>query len=215
IEVTGVYTQFANAKEPDDAFVPVQLSRLLSVVDKAGGRGGLTLHSANSAAVLRRPETHLDRVRPGLAVYGYDPADGAAGSAAGLRPCLRLVSRLSQIKQARPGEGTGYGLSHVFSSGGRLGLVPVGYADGYRKGFSGAIVRIAGYDAEVLGAVSMDWIVVDLTAAEGAQIGDQVEIFSTDPADPHSVEALARWAGTISHEVCSALGERVHRRLVD
>ncbi len=214
LRLAGAYTHFATADEGDREFAAEQLTRFHAAVAAGGGRDGLCLHAANSAAVLELPESHLDLVRPGIAVYGIRPS-AAVGDGA-LRPALRLKGRLMQVKTVPAGTGCSYGLEYTFTRESRVGLVPVGYADGYLFALGGrASVRVRGADAPVRGRVTMDQIVVDLTAIPGAAVGEEVEILSPHAADPHSAEGLARLAGTIPYEILTRLGTRVRRVLVD
>jgi len=214
VRLAGMYTHFATADEPDKALTREQLRRFLSAVDSAGGREGLTLHAANSAGTIDLPATHLDMVRPGIAVYGYQPSD-AMHNRLPLLPALRLWGRLMQIKDVPNGSSCGYGLTYVFRRDSRVGLVPVGYGDGYFRSLSNrSSMRIRGRDVPIRGNVSMDQIIIDLTDVPDAQVGDIVEIISPDPAAPHSVENLARQAGTIPYEITCRLGRRVRRVLV-
>jgi len=215
IRLTGLYTHFATADEADKTFTRQQLHRFLGVVDATGGRAGLTLHAANSAATIDLPDSHLDMVRPGIAIYGYQPSDQMQ-NALPLRPSLRLVGRLMQVKQVPAPSRCGYGLTYEFTRPSRVGLVPVGYGDGYRACLAGKTsMRVAGCDVPVRGRISMDQVVIDLTDCPDAQIGAEVEIISDDPAAPHSVENLARLANTIPYEITCGLGTRVRPVLVE
>ncbi|MFW6066519.1 MAG: alanine racemase [Planctomycetota bacterium] len=215
VELTGLYTHFASADEADKTFAREQLGAFLSAVDASGGRSGLTLHAANSAAAIDLPDTHLDMVRPGIAVYGYQPSD-EMHTKLPLRPCLRLWGRLMQIKDVPAGARCGYGLTHTFKSPSRLGLVPVGYADGYPRSLSNiSVMRIGERELPVRGRVSMDQTIIDLTDAPEAGIGDAVEIISDRCDAPNSVANLARLAETIPYELTCRLGRRVCRVLVD
>ena len=197
LRLSGMYTHFATADEADKDYARGQLSRFLAAVDSSGGREGLTLHAANSAGLIDLPDAHLDMVRPGIALYGYQPSDGMHNRLP-LRPILRLTGPLMQIKDVPPGTRCGYGLTHTFMRQARTGLVPVGYGDGYPRSLSNrAKVRVNGVLAGLCGRVSMDQIIVDLTDVPSAKCGDVVEIISPDPADPHSVESIARMTGTI------------------
>ena len=215
VKLAGLYTHFASADEADKDFTLRQARRLEQVVASAGGPGGLTLHAANSAATIDLPETHLDMVRPGVAIYGYQPSD-EMHTRLSLRPAMRLWARLMQVKHVPAGSRCGYGLIHTFQRDSRVGLVPIGYADGYLRCLSNrATMRVRGCDVPVRGRVSMDQVILDLTDVPQAAVGDAVEIFSPDPAAPHSVENLARLAGTIPYEIISRLGRRVRRVLTD
>jgi len=161
------------------------------------------------------PETHLEMVRPGIAVYGYQPSDEMHVRLP-LQPCLRLTGRLMQVRPMPAGSRCGYGLRHTFERDSRVGLVPVGYADGYLRCLTNkTVMRVRGQLVPARGTISMDQTIVDLTDVPSAAVGDEVEIISPDPADPHSVENLARLAGTIPYEITCRLGDRVRRRLVE
>ena len=214
IQLEGFYTHYATADEADKEYVHEQLGRFLAAVEACGGPSGLTLHAANSAATIDLPQTHLDMVRPGIALYGYQPSDWMTNRLP-LRPALRLTGRLMQVKHVPAGSRCGYGLTHTFDRPTRLGLVPVGYGDGYLRCLSNqAMMKVRGRHVPVRGKVSMDQVIIDLTEVPQAQVGDEVEIFSNDPAAPNSVENLARLAGTIPYELTCRLGRRVRRTLV-
>ncbi len=215
VKLTGLYTHFATSDEDDKTFTRLQLKRFLATVEAVGGHAGLTLHAANSAAAIDLPETHLDMIRPGIAVYGYHPSDQMHNRPP-LRPGMRLGGRLMQVKDLPPGGRCGYGLTYGFEGGGRIGLVPIGYADGYPRSLSNrSTMRIRGRDVPVRGRVSMDQTIIDLTDVPDAAPGDEVEILATDPAAAHSVENIARLAETIPNEIVAALGARARRILVD
>jgi len=215
VRLAGVYTHLATADEADKSCAREQLTRFLRAVESGGGREGLTIHAANSAAAIDLPQTHLDMVRPGIAVYGYQPSDEMHNRPP-LRPALRLTGKLMQIKDLPAGSRCGYGLTWTFQRPSRVGLVPVGYADGYLRCLSNrATMRTGGCDVPVCGRVSMDQVIIDLTDVPQAAIGDDVEIISPDPDAPHSVANLARLAGTIPYEITCRLGKRVRRTLID
>jgi alanine racemase len=192
-----------------------QLQQFLEAVEASGGRAGLTLHAANSAAIIDLPETHLDMIRPGIAIYGYQPS-AHMQTHLPFRPSLRLTGRLMQIKEVPAGSRCGYGLTYQFDRKSKIGLVPVGYGDGYLRSLSGKTsMRIRGRDVPTRGLVAMDQVIIDLTEVAEVQVGDEVEIISADPSAPHSVENLARLGGTIPYEITVRLGSRVRRVLVD
>jgi len=213
VTLGGMYTHFATADETDKALALEQLRRFKSAARAAADRKGLTLHVANSAGTIDIPETHLDMVRPGIAIYGYQPSDDMH-TRLPLQPALRLWGRLMQVKTVAGGSSCGYGMTYTFRRDSRVGLVPIGYGDGYFRSLSNsASMRVRGKDVPIRGRVSMDQIIIDLTDVPGAQVGDIVEIISPDPAAPHSVESLARQAGTIPYEITCRLGRRVRRVL--
>ncbi len=215
IRLEGLYTHFATADEADKTFARRQFNLFEETVEKCGPRENLTLHTANTAAIIDLPETHLDMVRAGIGVYGYQPS-GEMLNHLPLRPSLRLTGPIMQIKTVPAGSKCGYGLTHEFTRTSRIGLVPIGYADGYFRSLSNrSVVRVAGCDSPLCGRVSMDQIIIDLTDIPDAEVGDEVEIISPRPDAPNSVESLARLAGTIPYEVTCRLGPRITRTAVD
>lgn len=215
LRLTGVFTHFAAAEDPDLAFTGRQLEIFGDWIESFGTNVGVDLHAANSAAVLELEASHLNRVRPGLSVFGYSPA-GHLEAARSLQPALTLKSHLMQTKDVSRGDACGYGLTFRFERPGRIGLVPIGYADGYLRALSNcASMRIRGQDVPVRGTVAMDQTIVDLTDLPAAQVGDEVEIIAADASAANSVEALARLAETIPYEILTRLGARIERRLVD
>ncbi|HPD13755.1 MAG TPA: alanine racemase [Planctomycetota bacterium] len=229
LELAGLYTHFALADAADKAHTLEQLACFRRAIADCGLRmaghrdpraeirnaKSPLLHAANSAALVDLPETHLEMVRPGIAVYGYQPSDEMHVRLP-LQPCLRLTGRLMQVRPMPAGSRCGYGLRHTFERDSRVGLVPVGYADGYLRCLTNkTVMRVRGQLVPARGTISMDQTIVDLTDVPSAAVGDEVEIISPDPADPHSVENLARLAGTIPYEITCRLGDRVRRRLVE
>ncbi len=216
VKLTGIYTHFACADKEDKSSVRRQFERFMQTVDECGGRSGLVLHAANSAATIDMPETHLDMVRVGLALYGCQPSDNMQNPLP-LKPALRLTGPIVQIKDVPAGSATGYGLTYTFDRDARVALVPVGYADGYPRSLSNiASMRVGGIDCPIRGRVSMDQTVIEITGAPEAAVGDEVEIISADPAATNSVANLARQAGTIPYEILSRLGtNRIKRVIVD
>lgn len=215
VNLTGLYTHLATADEADKGPAAEQLACFGAVLKAIPHRSELTVHAANSAATIDIPEAHFDMVRPGLAVYGYQPSDQMHNRLP-LRPALRLWAPLILVKQVPAGSGVGYGLTCTLDRPSTLGLVPIGYADGYLRRLSNrATVRVRDSDVPIRGCVSMDQIVIDLTDVPGPRVGEPVEIISPDPAAGHSVESLARLAGTIPYEVTCRLGRRVRRVLAD
>lgn len=216
LKLTGLYTHLATADNPDKTAALEQLRRFGRVVEAIPDRSELTIHAANSAATLSIVDSHLDMVRTGVAVVGYQLAYESLMDRPPLRPSLRLWGRLVQIKQVPAGRGVGYGLTCKLGRPSTLGLVPIGYADGYMRSLSNrTTMRVAGRDVPALGRVSMDQVVIDLTDVPEARVGQRVEIISPDPATPHSLENLARIADTIPQEIVCSLGHRVKRVLVD
>ncbi len=212
VELTGIYTHFATADEKDRSATFQQLELFKSILPAAGG---ITRHAANSAATIDFPETHFDMVRPGIAVYGCHPSDQLRTSL-GLKPCMSVKAKLIAVKHVPEGARSGYGLTHRYDRDSRVGVVPIGYGDGYFRNLSNkAVVRINGVDAPVRGRVSMDQMTVDVTDIPDVKVGDEVEVISSDPQAPNRVENLARLAGTIPYEITCHLGHNMRHELVD
>ena len=212
VELTGVYTHFATADEKDHSITLQQLDLFKSILPRGGG---ITMHAANSAATIGFPDTHFDMVRPGIAVYGCHPADTMTARL-DLQPCMSVKAQLIAVKHMRTGSYSGYGLTHKYEQDSRVGVVPIGYGDGYFRCLSNrAVVRINGCDAPVCGRVSMDQMTVDVTGIPDAKVGDEVEVISADPMAPNCVENLARLAGTIPYEITCHLGHNMRHTLVE
>jgi len=213
LHLEGLYTHLACAEERDKSFARSQLetfSALLSRLRQAG-RAIELAHAANTAAILDLPESYLDMVRPGLGLYGYLPGEQIHNKLA-LRPALRLCSHLVMVKRVPAGHSVGYGRTFVTQRESVLGVVPVGYNDGYPRRLSNrAVMGLAGGDAPVVGRISMDQTVIDLTDLPGAKVGDRVVIIDDRRERPNSVESLARLLGTIPYEITCLLGNRVQR----
>jgi alanine racemase len=188
--VVGVMSHLATA-DCDDAFTRAQLDTFAALRARIGD--GPVFHIANSAATLRFPEARHDAVRCGVALYGLSPFGGDPAED-GLEPVLTWRSRLAQVKTLAPGESTGYGRRFVAERPTRIGLVPVGYGDGFRRGLTGTEVLVDGTRRRVVGTISMDSFAVELEdEAEGAPV--------TLVGDGVLAEEHARVLGTINYEV--------------
>ncbi|HKO75082.1 MAG TPA: alanine racemase [Gaiellaceae bacterium] len=205
--VVGVMSHLATADEEDAAFARAQLDAFAAVAERFPGA---TRHIANSAATLSIPESHLDAVRCGVAVYGLSPF-GRDPQEYGLEPVLSWRSYVAQAKVLGSGDSTGYGRRFVAERETRIGLVPAGYGDGFRRALTGTEVLVAGTRRRVLGAISMDSFAVELgDEPEGAPV--------TLIGDGLLAEELARHAGTINYEITTGLvsdPRRAERRYVD
>jgi alanine racemase len=211
VHLEGVFTHFAKADESDPASTDSQLRIFREIVaswESSGLRPPL-VHCANSAAALRRPEAWYDIVRVGIAMYGLHPSSVCKLPVV-VRPALTWKSRLSQVKVLPPGRGISYGHIYTTASEERVGTVPVGYADGFRR-VDGNEVLVGGKRVPVVGRVTMDQIVVQLDALPNAQPGDEVVIIGSQDTERISAEDVAdRW-GTINYEVTSGILKRVPR----
>jgi len=219
LRLEGVYTHFACADTPGDAATPEQLNRFRAVLAELGRRGVQvgTVHAANSSALTTMPETHFDMVRPGLALYGALACRTPDGL--GLRPALALCSRVAHLKRVPRGEGVSYGHTWRAERDSVIGLLPIGYGDGYPRALSNKGQVRAGEEPQaplcpVVGRVCMDATLVDLTDVPDARVGLAATLIEADADSPISVAAVARLAGTIPYEILTGIGARVPRRYI-
>jgi alanine racemase len=171
------------------------------------------VHAANSAATLREAGSHFDMVRCGIAVYGMDPF-GVDPTASRLDPALELVSYLAEVKRCAAGQSAGYGRRFVADSDTFLGVLPIGYGDGWRRALSSnADVIVRGNRRAIVGTVSMDNLTVDLgdTPDTHGLCGEEVVLIGARGEERITAEELARRMSTINYEVTCALTARVPR----
>jgi alanine racemase len=198
--VVGLMTHLATA-DSDPEFARVQLERF---EEATRPYSHLTRHAANSAAVFRLPESRLDAARCGIALYGLSPFGGDPGDD-GLEPVLRWESQLAQVKQLAPGESTGYGRRFTADRATWIGIVPVGYADGFRRDLTGTEIVVEGERRRVVGTISMDALAVEL--AERLPAGTPVTLIG----DGVLAEHHAAVAGTINYELVCKIDSRPGR----
>jgi len=213
LRVEGVCTLLANAGDPKSPITDAQLrvfNDAIQTLNAAGIKPSL-VHVANSAALVLRHDSHFNLARPGLAIYGMPPV-AAVRERVELRPVMTFKTRLMQLKRAPAGSGIGYGHTFVAPRESLIGVLPVGYADGYRRGLQhGGEVLVRGRRAPVVGAVSMDLTTIDVTDIAGATVGDEVILWGESGGDTISVNDVARLAQTISYEMLCTVGRRVPR----
>ncbi len=150
-------------------------------------------------------------VRPGIALYGVDPTL-APSSERLLKPVMKWTAPLVQIHSIKAGAAVGYGQTWRAQRDSRIGLVPVGYADGYPRCLTNrGVMIVQGQPCPLVGRVSMDLTTIDLSSAPHAVLGDEVIVLDSDPLSPASVYELARLAGTIPYEITCGIGQRIHR----
>jgi alanine racemase len=216
LRLVGLCTHFASADEPDNQFTAEQLSRFLMAIDNIKGVGpaamaNIVRHAASSGAIFALPSSHLDMVRPGISLYGIDPM-GKPNLQRPLRPVMKWTAPLVGVKEIAPGVTVGYGQTWRALRRSRIGLLPVGYADGYCRSFSNrAVVMVHNRAAPVIGRVSMDLTTIDLSDIPQAIVGDEAILLDNDPLSPASVYKLAEWSNTVPYEVFCRIGPRVRR----
>ncbi len=215
VELAGVMTHFATADDrDDDGFFDAQLEAFEAFAGAIRARHPQVLvHAANSAAVLREPRAHFDMARCGIAVYGMDPF-GADPDAHGLTPALGWHSYVAAVKLCRKGQSAGYGRRFVAERDTWLGVLPLGYGDGFRRALSNnADVLIEGRRCGVLGTVSMDNVTVDLGSDPACQrlVGARATVIGDQGSERITAEELARRVHTINYEITCEITARVPR----
>jgi len=193
-------THFADAD--GERGVAEQMRRFNEVVDG----GGFPCSLANSAALLRYPETHADWVRPGIMLYGCSPFAEQSAETIGLKPVMTLESRVIAVRELKAGDRVGYGGTFTAERPTRVGVVACGYADGYpRHAPTGTPIVVAGRRTRTLGRVSMDMLYADLTGVPDAGVNAPVTLWG----ESVSADEVATAAGTVSYELLCALAARV------
>lgn len=211
IQVEGLFTHFACADEVDTAPTDAQEELFQDLMQKlkTAGIHIPIVHAANSAASLKRPSVYFNCVRLGIAMYGLHPSSECPLPIE-FRPALTWKSVLSQVKILPPGRGISYGHEYMTSREERIGTIPIGYADGFRRVGSNQVL-VGGQKVPVVGRVTMDQIMVQLDAVPDARDGDEVVILGKQGEDSMAAEEIAgRW-DTINYEVTSGIAHRVPR----
>lgn len=209
LEAEGIFTHFAVSDEDDsdsEGYTREQFTLFMRVLDALAekGRTFAIRHCANSGALARYPEMYLDMVRPGIALYGV----GADAERLDLRPVMTLKSSVSTIKIFDPDTDISYGRTYRTEGKARIGVLPIGYADGLFRGLSNRLSVVTDQGpAPIRGRICMDMTMVDLTGLPDVKVGSEVEIFGRR----QSVDRLAEILNTISYELLCAVSKRVPR----
>jgi alanine racemase len=218
MRLTGVCTHFAAAEDPaSDDFTRQQIAAFNQVIAglKANGFNDLQIHAANTAGAIRFPEAHYNMVRIGLGLYGIYPSE-AARKLIDLELAVGLTSRITSIQEFAPGDTLGYNRTFTAKRRTQVGIVPFGYDDGLPWRLSGAgQVLVEGRAAPIVGRISMDQMQIDLTDIPGASVGAEVLLYGTHNGHTLRPEQVSQMAGTISYELLTRLGERVHRIYIE
>jgi len=237
IELEGVFTHLASSEVLDDAATQNQTQRFSHVLEAMAAHGlrPPIRHLANSSAAIARPETRHNFVRPGLAIYGYqlpllnhDGSASAGSKPLDLYPALQWKTRIISLREVPAGQPLGYGGTYVTREPSRIAVIAAGYGDGYSRKHSyprngqpasnGAAsemrsaVLVRGRRAPVLGRVSMDTTIVDVSHIRECEIGDEVVLIGRSGEEEITAWDLARWSETLPYEVLCNLSERVLRR---
>ena len=202
---TTLMTHFATADED------LGVTKALALFEKTTIGLQQPLSLANSASILRYPQTHADWVRPGIMLYGASPISGVDATALDLKPVMTLGSEIISVQTISAGESVGYGHRFTANESTRVGIVACGYADGYpRHAPNGTPIAVNGLMTQTIGRVSMDMLYVDLTDIPQAHIGSPVELWGQQV----SVDKVAEASGTVGYELLCALAARVPLKAV-
>jgi alanine racemase len=216
LNIEGIATHFPIAERAQDPFTLGQIEALREVLGKLDDAGVPydMVHGANSAGVINYGDELFTLVRPGIMSYGVWPTD-ARPEVNPLRPVLRWITQVSQVRVLEPGATVSYGRTYATANGMTAAMLPVGYADGYRLALSNkAEVLIRGQRCPVRGRVCMDQMVVDVSHVPGVVAGDEAVLVGKQGNDEITVEELAQRAGTIPYEILTGIGRRVPREYV-
>lgn len=209
----GIYSHLASADDPASAATPLQLERFLDACahfDRVGAPMPLR-HLANSGGVLHFPQTWLDMVRPGIALYGVMP-DPASLPTVALAPALALVSQVVYFKVVKAGHGVSYGGTWAPAQDSRIVTVPIGYGDGYPRALSSrGQVLLREQRRPVVGRICMDQFMVDLGPDGTAYNEDEVVLIGRQDGQAITAESVAEAAGTIPYEILTGLNQRIPR----
>lgn len=220
VDIGGLMTHLANADgdDPDDpdCFTWHQLGRFAEVQRAIGAIPGLVRHAANSSGAMLFPAARLDQVRVGLALYGNGAWATDAELPAPRRQALRLISHVAQLRRVETGARVGYGGLWTASRPTLAAILPLGYADGLPRRLTGqGAVIIAGRRCPLIGAVSMDIVIADVTDLAGVEVGDEAVLIGHGSgrfgSDLIATAEVARWAGVSEYEITCGLSKRVPR----
>jgi alanine racemase len=214
LEVAGVWTHFATADEPGDTYMDDQLAAFTPVAEAVRQIAPeCTVHAANSAATLRDDATHFDMVRCGIAIYGLDPFQRDPAEQ-GLEPALELHSYVADVKRFERGASAGYGRTWTASEDSWVGVLPVGYGDGVRRGLSNnAEVLVGGSRRPLVGTVSMDNVTIELGPETDVEPGAPAVLIGPQGSDRILTEEIAARLETINYEVTCGISSRVPREV--
>jgi len=214
LHVEGLYTHFAGSDLEDKTFARHQLARFLELAERLR-RLGIEfrhVHAANSAALLDLPDSHLDLVRPGIALYGLYPSAHVDRSRVALKPALTLKARIVQLKEVPAGFKVSYGMTYETHRPTRIATVSVGYADGLRRSLGGrGFMLVRGVRAPIVGRVCMDLTMLDVGDIGDLRTGDEVIVFGGQGTGAPTTDEIASELGTISYEIVTSIPSRVPR----
>lgn len=213
LDIEGIYTHFATSEIYNKTFAKEQLALFNELLFnlKKGGMEFPIVHSANSGAILNLPESYFDMVRPGLSLYGYYPADEFS-DVIELKPIMSLKSKITYIKRLDEGISISYGRKYFTKEKTFIGSIPIGYGDGYWRGLSNiGKVYINNKLYPIVGAITMDWLMVNLGVKTDVRVGDDVLLMGKENGNSLTANKLAKILNTIPYEILCSTASRVER----
>lgn len=217
IDIEGIFSHLSSADEKDVEYTLEQKEKFDWIVEKIESRGVMfsKKHLSNDAGLIKHG-LYYDIVRSGIGMYGFYPSDLLKEEREiELTPSFEWISRVSFVKSIDAGQAISYGRTFVSERPMKIATVSVGYADGYKRCLSNkSYVLINGKRANVIGRVTMDQMMVDVTDIENVNMKDDVVLIGRSEDEYISIEQLARWADTISYEIMTSISERVHREYI-
>jgi len=215
ILVEGIFTHFARADEPDSDSTPEQIRKFEALLAELTPQGlkPFYVHAANSAAVLNFPASYYDLTRPGDLLLGMNPMTDRELPPQ-FRPALTWKARLISVRTFPPGHGISYGSKYVTSKEERIGVIPIGYGDGFRR-VDGQQVLVGGKRVNIVGRVCMDQCMLQLDDVPEAKVGDEIVLVGRQGQEFISIDEVAKRWGTINYEVVCGLAERLPRIYIE
>jgi alanine racemase len=214
LELEGIFTHFATADSMDKRYAENQLELFLNYLNQVrkAGFNPAVKHAANSAALIDMPQSHLDMVRPGIAIYGLYPSDEVNKKRVSLRFAMALRTRVIQLKKVPAGFNVSYGITYKTRKPTTIATVPIGYADGLNRLLSSrGQMLVHGERVPIVGRICMDLTMLDVGSIENVQVGDEAVIFGEQGNESLTVDEMASSLNTISYEIVSTISARVPR----
>ena len=214
LELEGIFTHFATADSVDKRYAEYQLDLFLNYLNRVrkAGLNPAVKHAANSAALIDMPQSHLDMVRPGIAIYGLYPSDDVNKKRLSLRLAMTLRTKVIQLKKVPAGFNISYGITYKTPKPTTIATVPVGYADGLNRLLSSrGQMLVHGERVPIVGRICMDLTMLDVGNIENVQVGDEAVIFGKQGNESLTVDEMAKSLNTISYEIVSTVTARVPR----
>ena len=214
LELEGIFTHFATADSSDKSYAEKQLHLFINYLKRLqqAGVNPPVRHAANSAALIDIPHSHLDMVRPGIAIYGLYPSDEVQKKKVNLKPAMALKARIVHLKKVPAGFKVSYGITHETQKPTTIATVPVGYADGLSRALSSrGQMLVHGQRVPIIGRICMDLTMLDVGSIKNVQMGDEVVIFGQQGNEIITVDEMAALLKTINYEIVSTITARVPR----